>query len=101
MDKIKMFEALDVSRIADGIYSGKSLSFIGELTVSVTVESGRMISVEVTKHRDKQYYSALTDTPRRIIEKQGLKGVDATTGATITSQAIIYATAKALASGKE
>ena len=53
--------------------------------------------MEVTKHEEKQYYTALTETPRKIIEKQGLKGVDATTSATITAEAIINATAKALA----
>jgi uncharacterized protein with FMN-binding domain len=41
----------------------------------------------------------MTDTPGKIIAKQGVKGVDATSSATITSEAIIYAAAKALASG--
>jgi uncharacterized protein with FMN-binding domain len=98
---IKTFETLDLSRIPDGTYSGTSLAYIADLTVAVTVKSGRMMSVRVTKHKDKQYYSALTDTPQQIIEKQGLKGVDATSGATITSQAIIDATAKALAKGED
>ena len=88
------------SRIPDGTYTGTSLAYIADLTVAVTVKSGRLMSVRITKHKDKQYYSALTDTPTQIIKKQGLKGVDATTGATITSQAIIDATAKALASGE-
>ena len=39
------------------------------------------------------------DTPAKIIAKQGVKGVDATSNATITSEAIINGTAKALASG--
>ena len=88
-----------MSRIPDGTYTGASLAYVGELTVAVTVQSGRIKSVRITKHQDKQYFSALTDTPSQIISKPGLKGVDATTGATITSQAIIDATAKALASG--
>jgi len=56
-----------------------------------------MTSIRVTENRDKQYYSALTDTPLQLIKKQALRGVDGTTGATITSQAIIDATARALA----
>ena len=56
-----------------------------------------LASVRVTEHSEKQFYSALSDTPARIIAKQGVKGVDATSGATITSDAIINATAKALA----
>jgi uncharacterized protein with FMN-binding domain len=51
------------------------------------------------QHREKQYYSSLTDTPAKIIAKQGVKGVDSTSSATITSEAIINATAKALAKG--
>ncbi len=41
----------------------------------------------------------MTETPKKIIQKQGLQGVDATTSATITSEAIINATAQALGSG--
>ena len=37
-----------------------------------------------------------TETPAQIVEKQVVRGVDAVTGATITSEAIINATAKAL-----
>jgi len=55
--------------------------------------------VRVTKHKERQFYSALTDTPTRIIERQSVTGIDAVSGATMTSEAIINATAKALASG--
>ena len=101
IDNIKTFETLDLSRIPDGIYTGASLAYIADLTVAVTVQDGRITSVRITEHKDKQYFSALTDTPKQIIAKQGLKGVDATTSATITSEAIISAAAKALASGLE
>jgi uncharacterized protein with FMN-binding domain len=53
----------------------------------------------VTKHREKQFYAAITDTPAQIIRKQSVKGIDATSRATITSEAIVTATAKALQSG--
>jgi uncharacterized protein with FMN-binding domain len=66
--------------------------------VEVSVRGGRIETVRVTEHKEKQYYGALTETPAKIIQKQGVKGVDATTSATITSEAIINATAKALAS---
>jgi uncharacterized protein with FMN-binding domain len=39
----------------------------------------------------------MRDVPEQIIAKQGVKGVDATSRATITGNAIINATAKALA----
>jgi uncharacterized protein with FMN-binding domain len=67
--------------------------------IEVAVRGGRIESVKVTQHQEKQFYSAIAEVPRKIIEKQGLKGIDATSSATITSEAIINATAKALSGG--
>ena len=66
--------------------------------MAATVKSGRVDQVEITKHKEKQYYSALTDVPAQIIRKQSLKEVDATSRATITAVAVINATAAALTS---
>ncbi len=96
---IRIFETLDLKRVKSGTYTGASIAYGGDLTVSVTVQGGRITSVKVTGHKDKQYFSALTDTPRRIVEKQGLRDVDATTSATITSSAIVNAVAEALSQG--
>ena len=99
VEAIKLFEMLDLARVPDGSYRAGSLGFKGQVNVEVVVKSGRIASVRVTQHHEKQFYSALTDTPRQIVEKQGVKGIDAVSGATITSEAIINATAKALARG--
>jgi uncharacterized protein with FMN-binding domain len=64
--------------------------------VAVTVKTGKIEAVRVTEHQERQFYSAFTDTARKIVAMQGIKGVDATSSATITSQAIINATATAL-----
>ncbi|MHB1037834.1 MAG: FMN-binding protein [Pirellulales bacterium] len=99
IEAIRVFDTLDLARVADGTYKSNSLGYAGQLYVSVTVKSGRIESVEVTQHQEKQFYSSLTDTPSQIIAKQSVKGIDVTSGATITSEAIINATAKALAGG--
>ncbi|HSV99655.1 MAG TPA: FMN-binding protein [Sedimentisphaerales bacterium] len=99
IEGIQLFDALDVTRVPDGTYTAASLAYAGPLHVEVTVQGGRIEAVRVTRHGEKQFYSALTDTPNQIIARQGVKGVDAVTGATMTSEAIIYATAKALAGG--
>ena len=99
IEGIKIFDALDLRRIPDGTYQGTSPAYAGPLHVKVVVAGGRIQSVEVTGHQEKQFYSALTDTPRQIVQNQGVKGVDAVTGATITSEAIVNAAARALASG--
>jgi uncharacterized protein with FMN-binding domain len=93
---IRVFEKLDLQTIAEGTYHAHSPAYAGELHVAVTVEDGRIEDVTVTKHKEKQYYSSIIDTPRQIVEKQGVKGVDAVSGATITSEAIVNAVAKAL-----
>jgi uncharacterized protein with FMN-binding domain len=93
---IKLFDTLDLRRVPDGAYHSASLGYEADVQVEVTVKANRIESVRVTGHREKQFHSSLTDTPRKIIEKQSVKGIDATSGATITSEAIINATAKAL-----
>lgn len=99
VDAIRLFDALDVGKIPDGTYTGGSIAYVGPLEVAVTVKGGRIAEVKVTKHKEKQFYSSITDTTAQIIAKQGVKGIDATSGATITSEAIINATAKALGEG--
>jgi uncharacterized protein with FMN-binding domain len=96
---IRLFEMLDLARVPDGTYLASSEGFKGDVYVEVEVKSGRIESVRVARHQEKQFYSALTDVPRKIVAKQSVKGVDATSGATITSEAIINATARALSKG--
>jgi uncharacterized protein with FMN-binding domain len=95
---VRLFDRLDLTQVADGKYRANSPGYAGEIHVEVEVQQGRIEAVRIVGHQEKQFYSALTDTPRKIIEKQGVKGIDATSSATITSEAIINATAKALSS---
>jgi uncharacterized protein with FMN-binding domain len=99
IDAVKVFDSLDLSKIADGAYRASSVAFTGPLEVEVTIRSARIENVRVTRHTEKQFYASIKDTTAQIISKQSVKGIDATSGATITSEAIINATAKALASG--
>lgn len=100
IEAIQLFDQLEITALADGTYTGVSTGYNGPITIVVEVRGGRIESVKVTDHREKQFYSALEDTPRRIIDRQSLE-VDAVSGATITSQAIVNATARALAVGDE
>ena len=97
IEGIKLYDSLELSRVPDGKYIGKSPAYADDLYIEVTVAKGRIESVRVTQHKEKQFYSAIEDTTARIVKEQGLTGIDATSGATITSEAIINATAKALA----
>jgi len=94
---LRAAQSLDLARIRDGVYTGASYAYAGPLEVAVTVHNHRITRVKVTRHEEKQYYSSLTDIPNQIIAKQSVQGIDATSSATITAEAIINAAAKALA----
>ncbi|MFO1001675.1 MAG: FMN-binding protein [Planctomycetaceae bacterium] len=94
------FYTLDPKQAKDGTYTSSSIGYEAEVKVEVVVKNGRIEDVRVVQHREKQFYSSIADTPKKILSRQSFKDVDATTGATITSEAIINATAKALASGR-
>jgi len=97
IEAIRLYENLEVSRIPDGTYTGSSPGFRGLVHVAVKIQGGRIDSVAVTQHKEDVFFTAPTEIPQRIVESQGVKRVDAVTGATITSEAIVNATAKALA----
>jgi uncharacterized protein with FMN-binding domain len=93
---IRLFEILDIKRVPNGVYKASSLGFSGQVQVTVRVKDGRITNVAVGPHKERQFYSAIEDTTRKILAKQSLKGIDTTSAATVTSEAIINATAKAL-----
>ena len=99
LEVIRLFDTLDVSRIPDGTYAGKSLGYSGVLEVEAVVKGRRIEAINVTYNPDRQYFHAVDETIRRILLKQTVNGVDAISGATVTSEAVIRASAKALAEG--
>lgn len=98
---LKLFELLDLQNIKDGTYTDRSMGYAGDIVIELTVAKGKLTDLKVAQHQEKQFYSAINDTPRQILEKQAVKGVDAVSGATITSEAIINASAKALNKGQQ
>jgi uncharacterized protein with FMN-binding domain len=97
---ITLFEKLDLTSMNDGVYTDQSVGYSGPVKVEVTVAGKQITKVRVTNHQEKQYYASLTEIPAKIIAKQHVKNVEATLGATITAEAIVYATAKALKQGQ-
>lgn len=84
------------ARYRDGVYTAKAQGYEGAVTVTVKVEKGRVASV-TAKHEESAPGQAPKLIPQRIIAAQGVQGVNVVTGATITSKAILKATATALA----
>lgn len=96
IEALRVIEMLDLKQLRDGTYRAQALGYRGMVEVAVVIARHSITSVTVTRHREDWFFTSLTDVPRQIVEQQGLKGVDAVTGATVTSMAIVNATAKAL-----
>lgn len=101
LDALKLYDAFDLKKIPDGSYSADSYGYSGQVYVTATVKGNKITDVKVTKHTEKQFYGSLTETPAKIIAKQTVKGIDTFASATITSEAIINAAAKALGKGAQ
>lgn len=101
LDAVKLYDALDLKKIPDGSYTGSSIGYVGPIETTVTVKANRIEKVEVTKHKEKQFYASLEEVPAQILKKQSVKGIDMTTGATVTSEAIVNGAAKALAGAQK
>lgn len=81
----------------DGTYTGDADGFGGMIQVSVTVESGRITSVDVTKAdgEDSAYLETAMSITDQIIEAQSAD-VDTVSGATFSSGGIRDAVKEAL-----
>jgi len=92
-------QALDITSIANGTYRGESLGYGKPLYATVVVRDGKITDITL-KHSEKIEQGATKSVPKQIIERQSLQ-VDTVTGATITVQAIIEATYRALSTARK
>lgn len=78
--------------LTDGSYTGVSKGNNGDVTVKVTVSGGAISAVEVVEHSETAGISdpAIERIPSAIVENQSV-AVDAVSGATNTSNAILNA----------
>ena len=91
---LSMLSALAVSGSADavpadGVYRATAQGMGGPLEVTVRVESGRMVGVEVDASRETPGYGleAGPEVAKRIAAAQSTE-VDGVSGATVTSRAV-------------
>lgn len=78
--------------IEDGTYTAEAQGYAGPVSVEVKISSGAIQSVKILSEQESMTISdaALEDTCSRIISAQSVN-VDLSTGATVTSQAVIDA----------
>ena len=86
----------DLAKIPDGSYKGVARGYVGKVAVAVDVKDHQIVAIRVEKQQESQPLTACETIPSRIVEKQGVAKVDAVTGATVTSNAVMIAVSKAL-----
>ncbi|EFM38117.1 FMN-binding domain protein, partial [[Eubacterium] yurii subsp. margaretiae ATCC 43715] len=79
----------------DGKYTGKARGYKSDIEVEVEIKDNKIIKIDVKQQEDPIYWNVAKTVVDRIIEKQTAQ-VDASTGATISSKAIMYAVEEAL-----
>ncbi len=81
----------------DGVYTGEAEGYGGAIDVSVTIEGGKIASIDIisSENEDASYFSTAKAVVDEIISQQ-TTAVDTTTGATFSSAGIINAVADAL-----
>jgi len=82
---------------AEGTYQGRAPGVHGDVLLTVTVEKGRIAKITIDKQEEAAGVSdlAFTRVPEEIIKSQSTK-VDAVSGASGTSNAIMAAVEDAL-----
>lgn len=88
---------VDLSKIPDGVYSGSSSIFPVKVQVEVNVQNNKIINIKIIKHDNGKGAKAEALT-QEVIKAQSLN-VDAISGATTSSKAILKAIENALKNG--
>lgn len=91
-----MATAPNVSPYADGTYAGTGTSRRGNVSVSVTVASGKISNVTLTGVTTEYPVARIAGLPAQVVSRQSAQ-VDSVSGATYSAQAFRLAVQAALA----
>lgn len=83
----------------DGTYTGSAYGKNSDIKVSVTVKSGKISNIEILSSNESKGKQVFDVVPKAIIDNQSTK-VDAVSGATLTSKAVMEAVNNALNEAK-
>ena len=86
--------AIELSRVADGVYNGRCETDLVKAEVRVTVSDGTIQDVEIVRHECGKGHPA-EEIVKDMIKKNDVE-VDAVTGATLSSEVIKAAVRTAL-----
>lgn len=87
-----VLENLENAYYNDGIYTGSATGKKGKVEVTVTIEEGAISQIEIGDNQETPRYAkkVFAKLPDQIIEAQSVQ-VDAVSGATVTSNAVLRA----------
>ena len=88
------YRPLSDATLKDGRYTDKALGYSGDINLTVIVKGGRVTDI-TANHKEKIDQGACVTVPQNIINQQTLK-VDGVSGATVTKDAIVAGTYRAL-----
>ncbi len=88
---------VDLNKVPDGTYTGKSDVLWVGAEVKVTVKDHKITAIDLVNHRNERGAKAEV-LPEKVVEAQSLK-VDIISGATASSKNILKAIENALESG--
>lgn len=101
---IAMMAALSSGAYAykDGTYTGVGNGNASQIEVQVTVAKGKVSAVKVLKQAETEMIFAAVESslPEAVIAANGVKGVDAVSGASNSSKGFLEAVGKALEKAK-
>ena len=88
----------EAGALTDGTYTAEGKGIGGEVPVTVTIQNGKIAEVTVGDNSETQGIGskAIEQLPEAIVAANGTEGVDAVSGATVTSKAIFTAVDEAL-----
>lgn len=86
---------LNPELVADGVYEGSATIWPVKAVVQVAIENRRIARIDILEHRTMLGGPAEEIIPVKIIEKQSTN-VDAVSGATMSSEAIMNAVESAI-----
>ena len=92
-DEAETADGAEAAALKDGEYTAEGKGIGGKVPVTVTVKDGKIAEVTVGENSETQGIGskAIEQLPAKIVEAGGTEGVDAVSGASVTSKAIFTA----------
>ena len=90
-------ETIDINMVQDGTYTGSTDAVLVKVDVEVTVKDHKIVAINLIKHQNGQGKPA--ETVLDTMLANNVTEVDAVSGATMSSKALVKAVNVALAKG--